>query len=94
MGAPPTQTPVESPVVVLKLNSRSQVTLPARVLDALGLKPGDRIRLDERREGFFLVPHRVDLSRLAPLRHVIRRGAGTFDIHRFRNEPHDPHLRD
>jgi len=31
----------------VKITAKRQVTFPARVLDALGVKPGDRIELEE-----------------------------------------------
>ena len=42
-------------------------TYPARVLDALGVGPGDRPELDEGPDGFILRPRRVDPSRLGTL---------------------------
>ncbi len=80
--------------MLLKITSKRQVTFPARVLEALGVKPGDRLELQESPEGYILRPRRIDPSRLAPLRDKLRRGRGTFDLEAFRNEPYDPSLRD
>lgn len=80
--------------MLLKVTSKRQVTFPARVLDALGARPGDRLLLEETPEGFLLCPRRIDADRLAPLRERLRRGHGSFDIHTFREQPHDPSLRD
>jgi len=80
--------------VFVKITAKRQVTFPARVLDALGVKPGDRIELEEGPDGFILRARRIDHSRLAPLRGKLRRGEGTFDLDAFRNEPHDRALRD
>ncbi|WP_084318652.1 AbrB/MazE/SpoVT family DNA-binding domain-containing protein [Deferrisoma camini] len=80
--------------MLLKITSKRQVTFPARVLEALGVKPGDRLELQESPEGYILRPRRIDPSRLAPLRDKLRRGKGTFDLEAFRNEPYDPSLRD
>ena len=68
--------------------------LPARVLETLGVKPGDRIELQEGPDGFVLRARRIDRSRLAPLRGKLRRGKGTFDLETFRNTPHERALRD
>lgn len=78
----------------VKITSKRQVTFPARVLEALGVRPGDQLELREGPNGFLLCPRRVDPSRLAPLQGKLRRGHGTFDIERFREEAHDPTLRD
>lgn len=80
--------------MLAKVISKCQVTFPARVLDALGAKPGDRLRLEETLHGFLLRSRRIDAGRLAPLRQRLRRGRGSFDIDAFREQPHDPSLRD
>ncbi len=77
-----------------KITPRRQVTFPARVLEALGVKPGDRLELEEGPGGFVLRARQVDRARLAPLRDKLRRGKGTFDLEVFRNTPHDRALRD
>ncbi len=78
----------------VKITTKHQVTFPARVLDMLGVKPGDQLELVESPDGFILRPRRIDRSRLAPLRSKLRRGIGTFDLESFRNKPHDHTLRD
>ena len=78
----------------VKVTPRRQVTLPARVFDALGAKPGDRLLLEETGKGFLLRRRRIEPDRLAPLRHKLRRGHGRFDIHTFHKQPHGPSLRD
>ncbi len=80
--------------MLVKVTSKRQVTFPARVLDALGAQPGDRLLLEETPEGFLLCPRRIDPDRLAPLRSKLKRGQGTFDMDAFREQPHDPSLRD
>lgn len=77
----------------VKVTAKRQVTFPARVLQALGVKPGDRLEIREGAQGFELHPHRIDLGRLAPLRGKLRRGAGTFDLEAFRARPHGRKLR-
>ena len=81
-------------IVVVKITAKRQVTLPAAVLDALGVGPGDRLELDEGADGFLLRPQWADSARPAPLHDKIRPGPGPFDVERFRSQPHDPALRD
>ena len=64
------------------------------MLEALGVKPGDRLDLQPSPGGFLLRARRVDASRLAPLRGKLSRTAPAFDIHAFREQAHDPALRD
>ena len=78
----------------VKVTAKRQVTFPARVLDALGVKPGDRLELEEGPHGFVLRARLVDPTRLAPLRGKLRRGTGTFDLEAFRKKPHARTLRD
>lgn len=78
----------------VKITAKRQVTFPARVLEALGVKPGDRLELEERPDGYVLRAHHVDRARLAPLRGKLRRGKGTFDLETFRSQRHDRALRD
>ncbi len=80
--------------MLVKITSKRQVTFPKHVLDAMGVQPGDRLSLEEGPEGFVLRPHRIDLTKLGTLHDKIRRGRGTFDLQAFRDEPHDPALRD
>ncbi len=78
----------------VKITAKRQVTFPSRVLEALGVKPGDRLELKEGPDGFVLRPRVIDRSRLAPLRGKLRSGRGTFDLETFRKQPHDRALRD
>ena len=78
----------------VKITARRQITLPARVLEALGVKPGDRIELEEVSDGFVLRPQQIYRARLAPLRGRLRSGMGTVDLNAFRDKPHDRALRD
>lgn len=78
----------------VKITSKRQVTFPARVLDTVGVKPGDRLELSEGPEGFVLRARTIDLTRLAPLRGKLRRGKGTFDLAAFRERPHGRSVRD
>ena len=80
--------------MLIKVTAKRQVTFPARVLEALGVKAGDHLELVESPQGFILRPRRIDVSRLATLRNRLRKGQGTFVLEAFRSEPHDPTLRD
>ena len=82
------------PNFIVKITAKRQVTLPARVLAALGVKPGDRLKLEEGPEGFILRARHIDRARLAPLRGKLRRGEGSFDLEAFRDKPHARTLRD
>ena len=80
--------------MIVKITSKRQVTFPARVLDALGVGPGDQLELDESPDGFVLRARRIDRSRLGTLRSRISSKHSPFDLDAFRSEPHDPALRD
>ena len=53
--------------MLVKITSKRQVTFPARVLDAMGVGPGDRLELEESPDGFILRPRRIDVSMLGGL---------------------------
>ena len=80
--------------MIVKITSKRQVTFPARVLDALGVGPGDQLELEEGAGGFVLRPRRIDYSRLGTLRDKIPPGHPPFDIAAFREQGYDPSLRD
>ena len=80
--------------MIVKITSKRQVTFPARVLDVLGVGPGDQLELEEGPDGFILRPRRIDLSRLGGLRDKIPPGHPPFDLQAFREQPYDPSLRD
>ena len=80
--------------MIVKITSKRQVTFPARVLDALGVGPGDRLELHEVPDGFILNPKRIDYSRLGTLHGKIRRGMETFNLKAFREKAYAPALRD
>ena len=79
--------------MLVKITSKRQVTFPAKVLDAMGVGPGDRLSLEEGPDGFILRPQRIDPTCLAPLKDKLVRGKGMFDLQSFRDQPHDPTLR-
>ena len=79
--------------MIVKITSKRQVTFPARVLDALGVKPGDQLELTEGPDGYIIRPRRIDYSRLGTLRDKIPPGRHPFDIQKFREQTHDSALR-
>jgi AbrB family looped-hinge helix DNA binding protein len=78
----------------VKITAKRQVTFPARVLEALGVKAGDRLELEQTPAGYVLRAKAIDHSRLAPLRGKLPRGKGRFDLEAFRGKPHERTLRD
>ena len=80
--------------MLVRITSKRQVTFPARVLDALGARPGDQLEIIESPDGFILRPRKINLTRLAPLRDKIPDDHEPFDLETFRTQPHAPSLRD
>ncbi len=80
--------------MLIKVTSKRQVTFPAAVLDALGATPGCHLELQPCDKGFLLRAHRIDRSKLAPLRQQIKKNHKAFDLEAFRNQGHEPSLRD
>ncbi len=80
--------------MIVKITSKRQVTFPARVLDAMGVKPGDQLELTESPDGYLIRPRRIDYSRLGTLQSKIPQGVPPFDIGKFRETTYDPALRD
>ena len=80
--------------MIIRITSKCQITLPAQVLDAMGVGPGDHLELCEGPGGFILRPRRIDRTRLAPVRGKMPAGQASFDLGMFREESHNPALRD
>ena len=80
--------------MIVKITSKRQIILPAHVLDAMGVVPGDTLQLIPSPDGYLLRPRHINYSRLGTLRGKIPGGRPSFDIHAFRNSPYDPGLRD
>ena len=74
--------------MIVKVTAKRQVTFPARVLEAMGVGPGDSLELEEGPDGFILRPRRIDYSRLGTLK------VPPGYIRKFREEGYDPALRD
>ena len=60
--------------MIVKVTSKRQVTFPAKVLDALGVKPGDQLEIQPGPDGFIIRPRRIDPTLLAPLRGKLQPG--------------------
>jgi bifunctional DNA-binding transcriptional regulator/antitoxin component of YhaV-PrlF toxin-antitoxin module len=82
------------PNFIVKITARRQVTLPVRVLEVLGVKPGGRLKLEEGPDSFVLRARHIDRARLAPLRGKLRRGKGSFDLEAVREKSRDRTRRD
>ena len=78
----------------VRITKNRQVEFPEEVLDALGVIPGDQLEIEKTDQGFILHPRRLDLSKLGTLRHLVKPDTPPFDIHKFRETPYDPSLRD
>lgn len=80
--------------MLVKITSKRQVTFPARVLEAMGVGPGDRLELTEGTEGYIIRPRRIDYSKLGTLSEKLSADVAPFDVRKFRERPYDPSLRD
>ena len=78
----------------VRITARGQVTLPGEALEAMGVGPGDRLRLEEGPDGLILKPIRIDRSLLGTLKDKIPPDYPPFDIRKFREEGYDLKLRD
>ena len=54
--------------MIVKITSKRQVTFPARVLQALGVGPGDQLELEEGPDGLILRPRHLGYARLGARR--------------------------
>ena len=72
--------------MLVKVTSKRQVTFPAKVLDELGVKPGDQIELVEGPDGYLLKPRRIDYSKLGTLNYLVKPDTPPFDIRKFRDD--------
>ena len=80
--------------MLLKVTSKRQVTFPAAVLESMGASPGDHLEIQETVHGFILRSHRIDRTKLAPLKNKISKDLESFDINTFRKQPYEKSLRD
>ena len=80
--------------MLIKITAKRQVTFPARVLEDLGVGPGDRLELREESNGYLLRPLRVDESLLGGLRDKLKRGGDSFDMEQVREHAGATSLRD
>jgi bifunctional DNA-binding transcriptional regulator/antitoxin component of YhaV-PrlF toxin-antitoxin module len=80
--------------MLIKVTSKRQATFPAAVLEALGASPGCHLELLPCGNGFLLKAHKIDRSKLAPLRDRISKTRPAFDLETFRQQRHETSLRD
>ena len=88
--------------MIVKVTSKGQITLPAEVLEALGVEPGGQLELEECPGWFILRPKRIgspqprpiDYSKLGTLGDKIPPDYPPFDIRKFREEICAPKRRD
>ena len=80
--------------MLIKITSKRQVTFPAKVLEQLGVGPGDQLELEEGQDGYLLRPRRIDLTKLGWLRGKIPPGYPMLDIRAFREGVYDSALGD
>lgn len=79
--------------MLLRVTSNHHITIPAHLLDAMGVDPADRLELFEMADGYLLRPRRIDYSRLKTPRVKIPDSTPLFDIRVFRDNPYNPALR-
>jgi AbrB family looped-hinge helix DNA binding protein len=70
--------------MLVTITAKRQVTFPAHVLDALGVKPGDRLELLPSPEGLVLKVKRIDFLKLGTLKSKLPPSGLPFDIRVFR----------
>ncbi len=79
--------------MIVKITSKRQVTLPAHVLDEMGVGPGDTLQLIPGPDGYLLRPRRIDYSRLGTLRGNLPEGLGALRLicllFQFRTPSHE-----
>ena len=80
--------------MIVKITSKRQITLPARVLDALGVGPGDHLELTEAPDRLTLQPTRIDHTRLGTLRCKIPPGHPPFQTGDIRKQAYHASFRD
>ena len=80
--------------MLVKITSKRQVSFPARVLEAMGVGPGDRLELAEGPDGYIIRPRRFDYSKLGTLSDKLPSDVAPLDVGKFRERPYDPSLRD
>ncbi len=61
--------------MIVKISSERQVTLPKRVLNMLGVGPGDDLEIEKAPDGFIFRPRSNDESRLDALDRTVTTGA-------------------
>ena len=79
--------------MLVKVNAKRQITFPAKVLEALGVKAGGSLLLERHPDGFVLRSRIVDSTMLAPLRGRLRQGKNSFNLETIRKNRYSRMLR-
>ncbi|MDE0051247.1 MAG: hypothetical protein OXO52_15765 [Rhodospirillales bacterium] len=80
--------------MIVAVTSKYLIALAARVLKALKPKSGNQLELLEEPDAFVSPSRHIDPTRLAPLRDKLRRGRGTFNLARVREQVYETSLRE
>ena len=83
-----------SKAMIAKITSKRQVTFPKKVMEELNLKTGDTLSLQATSEGILIRPHRLDVSKLAPLRDQVDMNLPAPDMEEIRRVSIHQNLRD
>ncbi len=75
----------------ITLTSKRQATFPIEVCKAMHILPGARLEIVPgiQPDEWVIRPFRIRSERLAPLKGLLRRGVGKFNLETFRNTPKD-----
>ena len=79
--------------MIVKINAKSQITLPAHVINGMDVGPGDTLELIPDPDGFLLRSRHIDYSRLGTLQGKIPDGHPPL-TRAFREKPYDSAIRD
>ena len=75
----------------ITLTSKRQATFPVEVCRSMEIVPGSRLEIiPGSQSGEWIIrTFRIQSQKLAPLKGKLKRGAGSFDLNRFRESSKD-----